>query len=170
MMQMIINVNEQIPNFSRYNGGWIKTVEKLDKDFQNGYSLVGKFLPVGSGNINLHEGELYLDCSIDGSRKNQERNYTLFRIIDKEVFILQTIENGGQDWAMSLWDSIEKELDLIDKERVNFIFKNILELSDDEFGELMFKINKDPKLNRQFMLLDVKRAMNDKEYLDSLEI
>ena len=114
MRYMIINVNDKIPLFDRYNGGWIKTVYRVDKDYKNGYSLVGDFLPVSSGNIDLSEDTLYLDCSISGSRKHPERDYTLFKIIDGEVFIIKEIENGGRDWAMSLWETVEKELDCVD--------------------------------------------------------
>lgn len=134
---MIINIGDHIPNFSRYNGGWIKTVAKLDKDYSNGYSIVGDFLPVSSGNINLDEGIIYLDCSIEGSRKHQVKNYTLFKIIDGEVFILQEIEDGGMDWATSLWDTIEKELDIVEANKVDDIVRKIRKLDDKQYFQMM---------------------------------
>ena len=149
---MIININENIPLFSRYNGGWIKTIIGLDKDFKNGYSLVGEFLPVSSGNIDLDEDTLYLDCSIDGSRKNQEKNYTLFRLIDNEIFIIKEIEDGGKDWAMSLWETIESELQ-IKENLVEKALKQIKKLDDHEFFEMMETLRKTDKRYQTFTAL-----------------
>ena len=108
---MIININEALPGFDRYNGGWIKTITAINKKKQNGYSLIGEFLPNNQGNIDLQENTLYLDCSIGGSRKNQTRDYHLFTIQHNgEINLIQTIEDGGKDWAVTLWDNIEKTL------------------------------------------------------------
>lgn len=147
---MIIRINDKIPLFSRYNGGWIKTIERLDKDYKNGYSLVGEFLPVSSGNIDLDEGIIYLDCSIDGSRKNQEKNYTLFKLVDGEIIIIQSIENGSRDWATSLWDTIETELDSTES-KVDELTKQIMKLNPSEFLDLMEELRKHSKEYQTFL-------------------
>lgn len=149
---MIININENIPLFTRYNGGWIKTVNGIDKDYKNGYSLVGEFLPVSRGNIDLDENLLYLDCSIGGSRKNQEKNYTLFKIIDNEIFIIKEIEDGGSDWATSLWESIESELQ-IKENMADKTLKMVRKLDDHEFFELMETLRKTDKRYQTFTAL-----------------
>lgn len=142
---MIINVGSEIEGFTRYNGGWIKTVESLDKSYKNGYSLVGEFLPVSSGNIDLKEDELYLDCSIGGSRKNKEKDYHLFKVIDGEVFVIKTIEDGGNDWAMSLWETVEKELELENTDKVDTVLRKIKHLDDHEFFQMMEELRKNDK-------------------------
>ena len=50
---MIINWQEEITKIDpdikfRAQGGWLKTVEKLDKSVSNGYSLVGDFVQAGN--------------------------------------------------------------------------------------------------------------------------
>jgi len=50
---MIINWQEELkkidPNIKfRAHGGWLKTVEELDKSVSNGYSLVGDFVQAGN--------------------------------------------------------------------------------------------------------------------------
>ena len=113
MIEMIVHIDNHIPLFTRYNGGWIKTITGINKKYKNGYSLLGEFLPISSGNIDLEEDVVYLDCSIGGSRKNHEKNYTLFKLKDEEIIILQNIEDGGKDWATSLWDTLETELTIV---------------------------------------------------------
>ena len=53
---------------------------------------------------------LYLDCSKDGSRKNQVWNYHLFRVDDDGFHLLQTVENNKRRWACEFWETIESEL------------------------------------------------------------
>ena len=149
---MLIKIENHIPLFTRYNGGWIKTIKNLDKDYQNGYSLEGEFLPVSSGTIQLHENELYLDCSIGGSRKNQEKNYTLFKIQDNDVIILQEIEDGGRDWAMLLWETIEKELE-IQPQPEELVEKDIKKLDDTQFLLLMNNLRKNKKYQNLLEIL-----------------
>ena len=57
---------EHVKKYTRYNGGWIKSVERLDKSKTNGYSLVGEFLKSG---LQWMGPGFYLDCSKGGSRK-----------------------------------------------------------------------------------------------------
>ena len=50
---MIINWQEEITKIDpdikfRAHGGWLKTVEELDKSVTNGYSLVGDFVKAGN--------------------------------------------------------------------------------------------------------------------------
>jgi hypothetical protein len=91
----------------RYNGGWTKTVVKLDKSRDNGYSLVGDFVKRETTNAYQRIG-LYLDCDIGGSRKNQRKYYTLFSIdAEGEATIHAAIEHSA-DWAIKLWPEIEK--------------------------------------------------------------
>ena len=49
LVNMIINWQEEITKIDpdikfRAHGGWLKTVEELDKSVTNGYSLVGDFV------------------------------------------------------------------------------------------------------------------------------
>ena len=100
----------KILDTTRYNGGWIKYIDRIDKTKNNGYSLVGAFKR-STGLDNYHPGKLYLDCGIGGSRNHPSESYTLFRVeADGTCTILQKIENGGQDWAMQLWPTIEANL------------------------------------------------------------
>ena len=40
----VINLEDNLMGFDRYNGGWVKTITGIDKDYQNGYSLNGDFV------------------------------------------------------------------------------------------------------------------------------
>lgn len=94
--------------FERYNGGWTKEVVGLDKTQTNGYSIKGGFTTSGKKDW-YRVGKLYLDCGIGGSRKNQTKYYTLFTLEENgEVSTLAT--SKGNDWAVSLWEEIEKYL------------------------------------------------------------
>ncbi len=97
-----------IPTVSRYNGGWLKTVNGLDKSFTNGFSIEGQFVKAGNYKMDYSHG-LYLDCSKDGSRKNQVWNYHLFRVDDDGFHLLHTVENGGRNWACEFWEIIDDE-------------------------------------------------------------
>ena len=49
---MILNWKEEITKIDpdmkfRAQGGWLKTIEELDKSVTNGYSLVGDFVKAG---------------------------------------------------------------------------------------------------------------------------
>lgn len=113
---MIINIYNELKkqdgDIIRYNGGWTKEVNGLNKDVTNGYSILGDFIKTAADIVNNVEVGLYLDCDISGSRKHPEKDYRLFRINpDGTVTIIQTIFNGGRDWAYHLWELIEKELE-----------------------------------------------------------
>lgn len=93
--------------FERYNGGWTKIVTGLDKSVTNGYSILGDFTTSGKKDW-YSTNALYLDCGIGGSRKNQERNYTLFRVNEKGEPII-IAKSDGKNWATELWEAIESK-------------------------------------------------------------
>lgn len=93
----------------RAQGGWLKTVEKLDKTVKNGYSLVGDFVKAGDFEEEYDEG-LYLDCNKEGSAKKSQQDYRLFRFKDGKVRLLDMVIDGSQGWATELWDAVEDEV------------------------------------------------------------
>jgi hypothetical protein len=100
--------------FTRYNGGWTKTVTGLDKSKTNGYSIEGEF--VKNGDQYYEEGKLYIDKGVGGSRKNHKNTYTLFTFDDQgSVIVIKVIEDcewvkNKSNWAIQLWPSIEEFL------------------------------------------------------------
>ena len=79
---MIINWQEEITRIDpdmkfRSEGGWLKTVEKLDKSVKNGYSLVGDFVKAGDFEEEYDEG-IYLDCN---KEKKWKKNTARLQII-----------------------------------------------------------------------------------------
>lgn len=157
---MIINIDTELQGFSRYNGGWIKSITGLDKNYKNGFSLVGDFLPVSSGNIDLEENVLYIDCSIDGSRKNWERNYHLFKIVEGKIHTIQSIEDGGKDWATSLWKTIENELDLIESP-VDEIIRKIDKLNGEQVSELLVRMRENGYWYQKFLETYLPQFVNE---------
>lgn len=130
---MIMNYFEEtqeIETVNRYNGGWLKRVTGLDKSVNNGFSIIGEFVKAGDYKNNYEEG-LYLDCSKEGSRKNQVWNYHLFRFTENGVELLQTLEDAGRTWAVEFWETIEKELNN-KEDKVQTILNNIYEESTDD--------------------------------------
>lgn len=113
--EMLCDIEEiakgALEDFSRYNGGWIKAISGIDKSVVTGYSIVGEFCNRG---LAWHAPGLYLDCSKDGSRKNQYWTYTVFRLnADETVEILGDAYQAGPggDWAPQLWKYIEAGLE-----------------------------------------------------------
>jgi hypothetical protein len=51
---------EYVDGFSRYNGGWIRKIDRIDKSKTNGYSLIGEFCRDG---LQWMGPGVYLDCS-----------------------------------------------------------------------------------------------------------
>ena len=96
----------------RAQGGWLKTVEKLDKTVKNGYSLVGDFVKAGDFQEEYDEG-LYLDCNKEGNIKKSQQDYRLFRFKDGKVRLIDMVIDAGQSWATELWDAIENEVQTI---------------------------------------------------------
>ena len=111
---MIINWKEEITRIDpdmkfRAQGGWLKTVEKLDKSVNNGYSIVGDFVQAGDFEQEYSEG-IYLDCNKEVSAKKTQQDYRLFRFRDGKVRLLDMVIDGKQNWAVDLWDAVEDEL------------------------------------------------------------
>ncbi len=111
---MILNWQEEITKIDpeikfRSQGGWLKTVEQLDKSVKNGFSLVGEFVKAGDFEEEYGEG-LYLDCNKEGSAKKSQQDYRLFRFRDSKVRLLDMVIDGAQGWAVDLWEAVEDEL------------------------------------------------------------
>lgn len=111
---MIINWQEEITKIDpemkfRAEGGWLKTIEKLDKSVKNGYSLVGNFVKAGDFEENYDEG-IYLDCNKEKTGRKTQQDYRLFRFRDNKVRLLDMVIDGGNGWAVDLWDAVEDEL------------------------------------------------------------
>ena len=111
---MILNWKEEMTKIDpdmkfRAQGGWLKTVIKLDKTIKNGYSLVGDFVQAGDFEEEYSDG-LYLDCNKEGSAKKAQQDYRLFRFRDGKVRLLDMVIDGKQGWAVDLWDAVEDEL------------------------------------------------------------
>ena len=113
LVNMIINWQEEITKIDpdikfRAHGGWLKTVEELDKSVTNGYSRVGDFVKAGDFEEEYSEG-LYLDCNKEGTAKKPQQDYRLFRFRDGKVRLLDMVIDGSQGWACELWDAVEDE-------------------------------------------------------------
>ena len=99
LVNMIINWQEEITKIDpdikfRAHGGWLKTVEELDKSVTNGYSLVGDFVKAGDFEEEYSEG-LYLDCNKEGTAKKPQQDYRLFRFRDGKVRLLDMVIDGS---------------------------------------------------------------------------
>lgn len=107
---ILMNLMQKIcPEIERYNGGWTKTITGLDKTKTNGYSLQGDFIKAKQAAY-YENGTIFLDCDIDGSRKNQERNYRLFLLKSGKLTLLDELPDGDMNWALEFWEIIESTL------------------------------------------------------------
>ncbi|MBR0270433.1 MAG: hypothetical protein IJQ68_00335 [Methanobrevibacter sp.] len=111
---MILNWKEEITKIDpdmkfRAQGGWLKTVEELDKSVANGYSLVGDFVKAGDFEAEYCEG-IYLDCNKEGSTKKPQTDYRLFRFRDGKVRLLDLVIDAQRSWAQDFWDAVEDEI------------------------------------------------------------
>lgn len=112
---MILNWQKEITTIDpsmkfRSEGGWLKTIDKLDKSVSNGYSLVGDFVKSGDFDESYSDG-LYLDCNKEpGKKKKLQTDYRLFRISNGQLRLLDMIIDGESNWACEFWDTIEEEL------------------------------------------------------------
>jgi hypothetical protein len=114
-LEDVMAASGQIANYTRYNGGWIKTVTGLNTKTTDGYSILGEFVKDG---IQWQDPGLYLDCSIGGSRKQQERWFTLFVLtpdgeIQKVGKWWKIPGSSGGTWAPHFWDEIERQLNAL---------------------------------------------------------
>lgn len=100
-------IEEADHGYSRYNGGWYKRIDGLDRTKTNGYSLLGEFVRLPTY---FFPGDLLLDCSIGGSRKHHEKWYNLLRVNeDGTLTHLKTVHHS-KEWAINLWEVIEENL------------------------------------------------------------
>jgi len=111
---MLLNWYEELRTIDpdikfRSSGGWLKTIEQLDKSVSNGYSLVGDFVKSGDFEEEYPDG-LYLDCNKEqGKKKKAQNDYRLFRLYNGELRLLDMIIDGDNSWACEFWDTIEEE-------------------------------------------------------------
>ncbi len=115
--------SECVKGFTRYNGGWIRKIDRVDKSRTNGYSLVGEFCKNG---LQWMSPGVYIDCSKGGSRKNQRHVYTVFVLNEDgtaKAFndSAVTVEGPGGDWAVRLWPVIETALAEIGGQRLEML-------------------------------------------------
>lgn len=103
----ITQVAEKLTSFTRYNGGWVKTVKGLDKKRTDGYSIDGSFVP--DARYEWITPGLFIDCSIGGSRKNQTKTYTLFEITP-DYELNEIAVSKSHSWAVEFWPEIEQRL------------------------------------------------------------
>ena len=111
---MILNWKEEMMKIDpkmkfRAQGGWLKTIEQIDKSVQNGYSLVGDFVKAGDFEEEYSDG-IYLDCNKEGTAKKTQQDYRVFRFKQGKVRLLDMVIDGKQNWAVELWDAVEDEL------------------------------------------------------------
>lgn len=113
LLDPIVVAGGCVKGITRYNGGWIKKIDGIDKSKTNGYSLVGEFVKAG---LQWMTPGVYLDCSKGGSRKNVRYVYTVFVLCedgtaraynDNQI----TVEGRGGDWAVRLWPVVERALE-----------------------------------------------------------
>ncbi len=111
--RMLLNMEKVaavLPSHSRYNGGGVKQIERIDRSKTDGWSLIGEYCP---SRANWCPPGLYLDISKSGSRANVNTNYQLFRLYaDGTVACAgwaSTTQNG-KSWATALWPAVDREL------------------------------------------------------------
>lgn len=114
---MILNWEKEITSIDpdirfRSEGGWLKTIEKIDRSVSNGYSLVGDFIKSGDFEEDYNEG-IYLDCNKElGKKKKAQCDYRLFRLSNGKLRLLDMIIDGDSSWACEFWDTIDEELEI----------------------------------------------------------
>lgn len=114
---MIINWKEEITKIDpdikfRAQGGWLKTIEELDKTVTNGYSLVGDFVKAEDFEGEYMEG-IYLDCNKEGNAKKPQIDYRLFRLRDGKVRLIDLVIDAQKNCAQDFWDAVEDEIEII---------------------------------------------------------
>ena len=96
-------------DIDRYNGGWTKKIESLDKSKTNGYSLLGDFVNGTTHKNYYKKGSLFVDCDIEGSRSHHEKFYQLFYLNQNGDMELLAADKTA-DYAVNFWEEIEKHL------------------------------------------------------------
>jgi hypothetical protein len=164
-----IEETKNIETVSRYNGGWLKTVTGLNKSKDNGFSIVGEFVKGGDYKMDYGQG-LYLDCSKEGSRKNQVWNYHLFKVDQDGFHLIQTVENGGRHWACEFWENIEAELNNDSDEITSDVLINqIFEQTRDKkiLKELYEKLGKELGVEEKYIITGTFGKTTTKKELES---
>lgn len=86
-----------------YNGGWVKKIDSINKELQNGYCFEGDFVRK-SGLVEVQIG-IYLICDIQGSRKNQKKYYYFGRLQENGEFeVIKKVT--GIDWVLKVRDML----------------------------------------------------------------
>lgn len=134
--ELLLSINRVadscISDYTRYNGGWIKSVIGLDKSKTDGYSIIGDFI---DSKITWVKPGLYIDNSIGGSRKNTQSVKTLFRLnSDGSSELIYTAPCNSRNWAVMMWDYIIKESssskDELEKEQITLL-KRLKEIEEE---------------------------------------
>ncbi len=109
---MIINWKEIISSDSRnnfYNGGWVKQATGVDKSQGNGYCFEGDFVSRAINGLTECGDGLYIVCSVEGSRKNQEKRVAVYRVAGEQVErVIDWVY--GNDWALQIRDQVAELL------------------------------------------------------------
>lgn len=94
-------------DYTRYNGGWTKTVTALDTAKTNGFSIVGEFV---ENKTTWMAPGVYLDCGIGGSRSRHRKSYAIYRIAPDGALVEYGSSESERDWATALWPAIRAAL------------------------------------------------------------
>lgn len=108
-MKVLFSITRYKDLFFRRQGGWLKEVTGLNKCTTDGFSIKGDFITDKDRLIWYDTDTLYLDCSKGGSNKYPIAYYKLFKVSeDGQPVIL--FETESVDWAIDLWEPIERYL------------------------------------------------------------
>lgn len=125
-----------LPGHSRYNGGGVKRITRIDRSKTDGWSLIGEYCP---DRADWQVPGLYLDISKAGSRKSVNTNYQLFRLCaDGTIVALESSSTGrdGKSWATALWPAIDRELaDLNANAAWRAAWRDVFRLAEEEREE-----------------------------------
>lgn len=93
-----------------YNGGWGKYVEGFDTKKVGGYSIIGEWIRkddvITDTRSRQPVGQLILINDIDGSRKNQRKEYYLY-VINADATLTLLAESDSKDWYIDFWEAIK---------------------------------------------------------------
>lgn len=113
---MLINwwklLNEERAQPPFYNGGWVKQVVDVDLKQRAGYAFSGNFVSNARDNgLTECPDGYYIVCTIEGSRKNQNKYIAVYKIEGEQVTkALDWVK--GDDWALQIRDKVVKLLEV----------------------------------------------------------
>lgn len=87
------------------DGGWCKSVTGIDKQFTNGYSIEGPFMPDQTAWYLV--GHLYLECAKYGRRNHTEDHILFYVDADGNDHNVCVVEDRLNGWATQLWEPIQ---------------------------------------------------------------